>query len=37
MRTTRTILMVLAFSAVAPAQDVTSNYDRNTDFARYKT
>lgn len=37
MKTTRMILAFLAVIAVAPAQDVTTNYDQNTDFSKYKT
>jgi Domain of unknown function (DUF4136) len=37
MRTTRIMLAALAFIAVAPAQDVTSNYDQNTNFSVYHT
>jgi hypothetical protein len=37
MKTTRIMLAALAFIAVAPAQDVTTNFDQNTNFSMYKT
>jgi Domain of unknown function (DUF4136) len=37
MKTTRIILAAFAFIAVAQAQDVTTNYDQNTNFSVYKT
>jgi Domain of unknown function (DUF4136) len=37
MKTTRIMLAALAFIAVAQAQDVTTNYDQNTNFSVYKT
>ena len=37
MKTIRIMLVALAFMAVAPAQDVTSNFDTNTNFSMYHT
>jgi hypothetical protein len=37
MKSSRIILAALAIIAVASAQDVTSNFDQNTDFTKYKT
>jgi hypothetical protein len=37
MKTIRILLAALALVAIAPAQDVTSNFDPNTDFTKYKT
>ncbi len=37
MKMTRIMLAALAVAAVASAQDVTSNFDQNTDFTKYKT
>jgi hypothetical protein len=37
MKTTRIMLAALALISVAAAQDVTSNYDQNTDFSKYRT
>jgi Domain of unknown function (DUF4136) len=32
-----TVMAVACFSSVAPAQKITSQYDRATDFSRFKT
>ena len=37
MKTTRIMLAALSFIAVAPAQEVTTNLDQNTDFTKYRT
>ena len=36
-KTIQIALAALAFTALAPAQDVTYNYDAGTDFAKFKS